>query len=186
MAQACPDWCSLVQRRHMKAKDAAYTLIELTVVIFLIGLMLALTMPRIQDAFLSDNVKTATRRMIGTVRTLRDRAVREKKNFKLYLDMESNRYWIESDSMTEEERSEARKKASDLPGDIRIMDVFRREKGKKSVGDAVIHFTKKGYMEAAVIHLGSRSNRDRASTIVLNPFLGVVKTFDKYVNAEDI
>jgi len=164
--------------------DAAYTLIELTVVVFLMGLMLVLTMPRVQHTFLSDDLKTATRRMIGTVKTLKERAVREQKGYKLYLDMESNSFWVEREAMTEEEQSEARQNASRFPGSVRILDVSRPGMGTKSVGDAVIHFSKKGYMEQAVIHLGT--GNDKVSTIVLNPFLGVVKTFDQYVDVENI
>ena len=162
------------------ANNFAYTLIELTVVVFLIGLMLALTMPRIQHAFLSDDLTTATRRMIGTIKTLRDKAIREKKNFKLYLDMESHRYWSEWGAMNEEERAEARENASKLPGNVRIVDVARRGKEKKSVGDAVIRFNKKGYVEHAVIHLGTKDDDIRA--LILSPFLGTVKVYDEYVD----
>jgi hypothetical protein len=150
---------------------------------FLIGLMLVLTMPRVEHTFLSDDLKTATRRMIGTVKTLKDRAVREKRGYKLYLDMESNSFWVEWDAMTSEERSEARQKATPFPGSVRILDVSRPGMGVKSVGDAAIHFTQKGYMEQAVIHLGA--GNDRASTIVLSPFLGAVRTYDEYVDLEN-
>ena len=56
----------------MRHKTRAYTFVELTVVIFLIGLVLGLTMPKIQFALFTDDLKTASRRMIGTVRTLKD------------------------------------------------------------------------------------------------------------------
>jgi general secretion pathway protein H len=165
---------------HITSSDHAYTLIELTVVMFLIGIMLALTMPRIQSVFLSDDLKTATRRMIGTVKTLREKAMREQKTIKLYLDMESNRYWSEWVTMTDEDKAEARENASELPGNIQIIDVARRGKEKKSVGDAVIRFSKKGYVEQAVIHLGA--NQDRVCALVLSPFLGTVKVYDEYTD----
>lgn len=159
--------------------NAAYTLIELTVVMFLIGLMLALTVPQVQYSFLSDDLKTATRRMVGAINTLREKAIREQKDYKLYLDIGSRRYWEEWSGMTEEEQSEVRENASELPGDVRIVDVIRHGKEIKSVGDAVIRFNKKGYIEHAVIHLGTKNNR--VSSLVLSPFLGTVKTYDDYV-----
>jgi len=164
---------------HVTATDAAYTLIELTVVMFLIGLMLALTIPQIQYSFLSDDLKTATRRMVGAVKTLREKTIREGKEYKLCFDMGSSRYWEEWSGMTDEERSEVRENATELPGSVRIIDVARRGKETKSVGDAVIRFNKKGYMEHAVIHLGTKD--DRVSSLVLSPFLGTVKTYDEYV-----
>jgi type II secretory pathway pseudopilin PulG len=158
---------------------AAYTLIELTVVMFLIGLMLALTVPQIQTAFLADDLKTATRRMIGAVKTLRESAIREQKDYKLYFDVGSSLYWVEWVGMTDDERSEAREKASGFPGDVRIVDVARQGKEKKTVGDAVIRFNKKGYVEYSVIHLGTPG--DRVCALVVSPFLGTIKTYDAYV-----
>ena len=119
----------------------AYTLIELAVVIFLIGLMLALTIPRIQHSLFSDDLKAGTRRMIAMVRNLRDMAVKDQKVYRLHFDMESNRFWVEWDGITLEEQEEARENASGLPGEIRILDICRRQTGKKDMGDAVIHFT---------------------------------------------
>jgi len=157
----------------------AYTLIELTVVIFLIGLVLVLTVPRVQHALLSDDLKAASRRMIGTVKTLRNNAVRDQKAYMLHFDMASNRLWVSWDGMTAEEQAEARQNATALPGGIRVVDVYFKGTGKKDVGDAVIRFTKQGYAQQVVIHLGA--NDGRAHSLVLSPFLPTVKTYDRYV-----
>jgi general secretion pathway protein H len=157
----------------------AYTLIELTVVIFLIGLVLVLTVPRVQHALLSDDLKAASRRMIGTVKTLRNNAVRDQKAYMLHFDMASNRLWVSWDGMTAEEQAEARQNATALPGGIRVVDVYFKGTGKKDVGDAVIRFTKQGYAQQVVIHLGT--NDGRAYSLVLSPFLSTIKTYDRYV-----
>ena len=159
-----------------------YTLVELTIVVVVIGLMLALTMPRVQHSLVSDDLKAATRRMIGTVKTLRNNAVRDQRAYRLHFDMEASRLWVEWASMTSEEAMQARENASMMPEGIRILDVYRRGTGKKDMGDTAIHFTKKGYVEQAVIHLGS--DNGRAHTIVLSPFLDTIKTYDKYLEIE--
>ncbi len=166
----------------MLHENKAYTLIELTVVVFLIGIMLALAVPRVQYGMWSDDLKTATRRMVGTVKTLRNDAVREHKEYRLHFDMESNRFWVEWNQMTASERTDVRQNSSRLPGSVRVLDVFRPGIGKENVGDVVIHFSKKGYVEESVIHLGSDDGR--AHTIVLSPFLGAIKTYDTYVDIE--
>lgn len=158
---------------------AGYTFIELTVVIFLIGLTLVLTVPRFRYAILTDDLKTTVRRMVGTVRSLRNEAVREQKVYALCFDLESNRFWIESANMTDEERTGAYEKAFQLPAGVRILDVWRREKGKEVAGETAIRFTKKGYIEESVIHLEAEDNRQ--FTLILSPFLGTVKTYDRYV-----
>lgn len=163
----------------MFSKTRAYTLVELTVVIFLIGLVLGLTMPKIQLALFTDDLKTASRRMIGTVKTLRERAVQDQKGHMLHFDMALNRFWWSSDDMSVEEQAEARQNATALPGGIRVLDIYFKGTGKKDMGDTVIHFTKQGYVEQAVIHLGA--NDGRAYSLVLSPFLPTIKTYDRYV-----
>jgi len=174
--------------RRVLRKTRAYTLIELTVVVFLIGIMLALTMPRVQDSFLSDDLKTATRRLIGRVREYRVQAVQEQMDYQLHLDIESNQYWWEALSpkkdSTIEKKEQGRQKVFTLPGNIRILDVQLQGSGKQSIGNVLVRFTKKGYIEPAVIHIGTKA--DNAHTIVLSPFLSAVKTYDEYIDIDDM
>lgn len=172
--------------RRMLRNTRAYTLIELTVVVFLIGIMLALTMPRVQDSFLSDDLKTATRRLIGKVREYRVQAVQEQMDYQLHFDIESNQYWWEAlspkEDSTIEKKEQGRQKVFTLPGNIRILDVQLQGSGKESMGNVLVRFTKKGYIEPAVIHIGTKA--DNAHTIVLSPFLSAVKTYDEYIDID--
>jgi prepilin-type N-terminal cleavage/methylation domain-containing protein len=159
-----------------------YTLIELTVVIALIGMILAISVPRFQYSLITDNLKSVTRRMIGVVKEIRDDAVREQKAYFLHLDLESNKLWVEYPGMGQEEREMAKERAFTLPEDIRIMDVWGEERGKQVDGEAAIRFTKKGYVEYTAIHLGAEDGR--VFTLILSPFLGTIKSHDTYVDIE--
>lgn len=163
----------------MNRKVNGYTLIELTVVIFLLGLTLVLTVPRFRYAMLTDELKANIRKMVGKIRELRTEAIREQKTYKLCFDLESNRFWIESTDMSDGERALAYEMAFQLPGGVRILDIWFKAKGKKVDGKAEIYLTKKGYIEPSAIHLGAEDGRE--FTIVLRPFLGKVSVFDKYV-----
>ncbi|MBW1691928.1 MAG: prepilin-type N-terminal cleavage/methylation domain-containing protein [Deltaproteobacteria bacterium] len=163
-------------------KRRGYTLIELTVVIVLIGMMLAIAIPRIRYSLLTDNLKSVTRRMIGIVKEIRNDAVREQKAYFLYLDLASNKVWVESQGMGQEERAMTRQRAFTFPEDVRIMDVWREEHGKQVDGEVVIRFTKKGYVEHTAIHLGAEDGRE--FTLILSPFLGTIKGYDRYVDIE--
>ena len=81
--------------------------------------------------------------------------------------------------MTAEGRTIAQEKAVKLPKGVRILDIWRQGKGKEAAGEITIHFTKKGYVEQSVIHLGAEDGRQ--FTLILSPFLGKVKVLDKYV-----
>ena len=160
--------------------DKGYTLIELAVVVILIGLFLGLSIPRFQYAIVSDDLKATIRRIVGTVKGLRNEAIREQQVYIFHLDLESNRLWIESPGIGEEERALARERAFKLPRGVRILDVWCKGKGKKVNGEVAIRFSKKGYVEQTVIHLGAEDGRE--FTLVLNPFLGTIKVYDKYVD----
>ena len=157
-----------------------FTFIELTVVIFLIGLTLVLTLPKIRHGLFTDGLKTTVRRMEGKIWELRNTAVRERKAFMLRLDLESGQYWWEWPKMKEKERQDAKERAVQLPEGVRILDVWRQGTGKKAGGESTIHFTKKGYVEPSVIHL--EADDGRQFTLILNPFLPKVQVIDKYVD----
>jgi len=63
---------------------------------------------------------------------------------------------------------------------VRILDVWCRGKGKQAHGDVAISFSKKGYVDQTLIHIGGEA--DREFTVELSPFLGTVKIYDKYVD----
>ena len=160
-----------------------YTLIELIVVMVLIGLMLAVGVPRFQGALLTDDLKLTTRQIIGLVRGLRNKAIQEQQRYYLHLDLEKNVYWIDSGADGEAQRELARQNAVKLAEEVRVIDVWSQSKGKQAVGEAVIRFSAKGYVDQTAIHLGAAD--DRQVTMVLAPFLGTVEIHDKYVDIGD-
>ena len=57
--------------------------------------------------------------------------------------------------------------------------MWRSSAGKEASGEATIHFSTRGYIEPSAIHL--EADDGRQVTLVLSPFLGRVKVFEKYV-----
>ena len=168
----------------MPRDSKGYTFIELTVVVVLIGMMIALTVPRFRYALLTDDLKAATRKLVGIIKATRSEAIREQQSLILQFDLESNRFWLESEGMNEEERLISREKAFSLPEGVRFRDVWLKGQGKKMGGETAIRFHKKGYVQPAVIHLGSEDGRE--FTLALSPFLGRVQILEKYVEFEDV
>ena len=165
-------------------------MVELTVVVFLIGIMLTLAVPRIQDSMLSGDEKSAARRFIGKVTEVREKAVRDKQAYELHMDISSDRMWESPAAGKESEDQRVGEQFEGAPGlgegrgedrgeDLPILDVDFPYEGKKNVGEVIIHFTKTGYIEPAVVHLGTKV--DDAYTVHLSPFLGVLNTYDEYI-----
>lgn len=158
-------------------------MIELVVVMSLIVMMIGLTMPKIRTSLLSDGLKRTALRMVGMASNLKDEAVREQRSYALHLDIARQQYWIGFAAMTEEEQALARENAEKLPRDVQILDVWFKEGGKVTEGEAAILFFKKGYVQPSAIHLGADDGR--RFTLVLSPFVGNVKVMETYVDFEN-
>lgn len=168
----------------MTRNSKGYTLIELIVVMVLVGLTLTLTIPRFRYALLTDDLKTTTRKMIGMINNLRNEAIREQRDYILRFDLGSNRLWVDSPALTDQERMMAREKAFSLAKGVRVLDIWFKGEGKKMTGETGIKVNRKGYVQPSVIHLGSEEGK--GFTLVLNPFLGKVSILENYVDFEDL
>ena len=169
--------------RSFFRREQGFTLIELIVVVVLIGVTLALTIPRFRYSFLSDHLKASTRRMAGLINNLSQEAVREHMDYLLYFDLSSNAYWTENPGLTEEGRMFAREEAVHLPEGVTLLSVWKRGDEKRVTGEVHIRITKKGYLQPAIIHLGADDGR--SFTLYLQTFAGRVEILDGYVGFED-
>jgi general secretion pathway protein H len=167
------------------SSSKGFTLIELSVVVFLIGLMLLIAVPKVRDTMLSDGLKTTVNHLAGTARELRSDAVRNQVDYILHLDLGNNLIWTHSADMTPEARDEMKKRAFRLPEEVKILDVLkildvcRFDKEKVTDGEAIIMFSRKDYMQPAVVHL---AQKDQRFTLVFEPFLSSIRTYDKYID----
>ncbi len=159
--------------------NRGYTLIELSVVVLLIGMMLLIAVPRVQDTLLGDDLKAVTRRLISSARELRNESVREQTDYILHIDLANPAFWVYPADTTAEKRLELRKGAFQFPEGVRIADVRQADEGKRTEGEALIHFFRRGYVEPTVVHL---AKDDRVFTLVFNPFLQVMTVYEKYVD----
>lgn len=159
--------------------NRGYTLIELSVVVLLIGVMLAIAVPRVRDTLLNDDLKAVTRRLTSSALELRYESVRDQTDYILHIDLSNSAFWSYPADTTAEKRTELRKVAYRLPGGIRIVDVRHAEAAKKTEGEVLVHFFRRGYVEPTVVHL---AKEDRSFTVVFNPFLQKMTVYEKYVD----
>jgi len=164
---------------NQPASSKGFTLIELSVVVFLIGLMLLIAVPKVRDTMLSDGLKTTVNHLTGTARELRSDAVRNQVDYILHLDIDNSLVWAHSADMTAEARDEMKKRAFNLPDEVKITDICLSGKEKVTDGEALIMFSRKDYMHPAVVHL---AQNDQRFTLVFEPFLSSVRTCDKYID----
>ncbi len=162
-----------------KVNNRGYTLIELSVVVLLVGILLLIAVPRVRDTLLNDDLKVATRRLVGAARELRNESVRERTDSILHIDLNQAALWSYTADTTAERRVELRKKAVRLPEGIRIVDIRQVNAAKKTEGEAVIRFFRGGYMTPTVIRL---TKGDRTFSLVFHPFLQTVSVYESDVD----
>lgn len=162
-----------------KLNDQGYTLIELSVVVLLIGLMLLMAVPRVRDTLLTDNLKAATRQIVGASRNLRNDAIREQVDYILRIDMSRPGFWSHSADTTAEKLVTVQKAAIRFPKGIRITGVRHAGQSRKTDGVAFIRFFREGYTEPAIIHI---EEDERIFTLVFNPFLPTVGVYEEFVD----
>jgi len=164
----------------MKDKQG-FTLIELTAVIFLLGFFFLVAIPKFKD--LNDvNIKSASRRISGTIKYLYNEAAFKKRIYKLSFDLDSGEYWVEvqegNEFITPEDPSLKRRK---LPEGIAFKDVITDRSRVNSLGknEQFILFLPTGFVEPAVIYL--ENDDGNFYTLATKPYTGGTIVFDEYV-----
>ena len=163
-------------------RNNGFTLIELIVVISLIGLMLFVSLPRLQhNPFLDDSNKSA-RWLIGKIQALKESAIRDQKQYALHIDLDSGRIWETNESMSQEDHENAALNSYALPEDVRIMDVEYPAREKITSGQTEITFYKAGYTDKAFVHM---QEGETYLSFLIEPFLSNVQVIEKYAGFED-
>src|SRR3990172_3896225 len=136
-------------------KSKGFTLIELTVVVFILSFMGLYVLPRISDRIFHTELKFSLRRMSGNINEVFSLAATKRKTYYFVLDFDKNCYWVVEEPQKEEAISE---EASthlihvEYSDKIKLLDVATA-KNKYDKGENIILFTPKGLLEKHLIHL---------------------------------
>ena len=162
--------------------NSAFTLIELIVVISIISVLLAFSIPRLDISFFSDNERKISSWILLNVKALKQKAVKEQTLQVLNIDLDNNQMWSTSGPVPEEtEETEETPKENEyqIPAGYRLMDVEFVNEDKITKGVAGIYFYKKGYSDKALIHI--EDNDDFQYSYLIEPFLPHVKIIEEYI-----
>ncbi len=168
-----------VERLQCLEGEEAFTLLELLVVCALISIMLAVTVPTLRDTVFTDPIRVSTRKIIGTIKGLREKAIREQQDVELHYSMEEGRLWYEEGL---DEDTVLKKNEILLPENVKIVDVWTHSGGRVDFGSSSLRIFKQGYMDQTVITL--EDDGETTVSIVLSPFLGSIQVVDNYVHSD--
>lgn len=159
-----------------RAWSPGFTLLELAVVIFIMGLMLTLAMPYL-GGFRKAALRSQARRLAGRATYLFDEAAGHKLVLRLIFDMDNNRYAVASldpyaiQPVFAPDQSPAARPVT-MPTAIRIRDVTVEGIGTVNRGTVATNFYPEGYVDATVVHLDDATGD--VMTLIFVPLTGQV------------
>jgi general secretion pathway protein H len=163
-------------RRRAARFSRGFTLLEIAVVLFLMGLMLLIAMPYF-GGVTNAQLKSASRRLAGRATYLFEEASTRKLVIRLIFDMDRNGYYVvTADPYAAEPAFRPDHSTSGapvmLPNTVRIRDVTVEGIGTLSQGVIASQFYPQGYVDATLVHL--IDTRGRVMTLGIDPLTGQV------------
>lgn len=156
--------------------EGGFTLIEIAVVLFLMTVVLAFTLPTMT---FGESLAAATRHLAGAVRTTHFAAASAQRVHRLYLDLNEQTYWIvrvEPDGERPPLDAQLAGQMS-LPRGIRFLDVFSPQSGTVTSGQISLRFLPVGRTDQAVIRLADQN--DNILALELNPVTNSTRILDR-------
>ena len=148
-----------------------FTLIELTVVMVILGVMLAMVIPRLGELG-EANLRRSARHLTGMIRFLRDEAQAKKTVYRLRFDIQAGRYWAEVlTPVAGEQTVEFKQLYSDMAseGNLSGQTTFLNVKAGSHPDEPYIQFTPDGWIEQSFIYL--KDGEDRPFTLIVPAWL---------------
>jgi general secretion pathway protein H len=151
-----------------------FTLLELAVVLFIMGLVMLIAMPYL-GSFQGAELKSEARGLASRSNYLYEEAGAQKIVLRMVFDLDHNRYVVQRldpfaprPSFGPEPGPAGR--PVQLPADIRLRDVWVQGAGGFRRGMISTQFYPSGIADAALIHLSDRQGA--VITLAINPFNG--------------
>ena len=151
--------------------EKGFTLIELIVVTFLIGIMLSISIPSLRNTFFTDPLKASTRQIIGLVTGVREAAARSQQPYLLHISPMDNRIWYEKEVKEEENQENDTLQAAELllPEAVKITEVLVSDDDGSSLDQIVIWISKQGFIADTIIRI--EDNDGNHLNVRFYPFL---------------
>ncbi len=160
--------------------QGGFTLIEITIVIFILALVALLVTPKLHR-FAGGDARSASRELAGFLSALEQEAVATHTIHRLYYDMDAEEYWVTTlvpvGGILEEGPPVGSKRQ--LPSDVQFEDVATAHQGLVTSGTAFTQFFPSGAVTRTTIHL--RDDDDARYSLSVNPITGRVVVADGYI-----
>lgn len=180
MARTRPLGVGVYRRAAFRLRDSrsrGFTLLELAVIIFIIGLMLTIALPYF-GGLKGEQLRSAARQLAGKATYLFEQASAQKVVIRLVFDLNHNAYHVMvldpySAKPTFMPDSSPGDASVHLPPDVFIRNVTVEGVGSYDHGAVACQFYPEGYVDATLIHLADTSGD--VMTLGFDPLTGRVR-----------
>jgi hypothetical protein len=155
-----------------------FTLLEFIMILFLLGGMLSLIIPRIS---IGENLGSVGRKWVGALKSLQEMAMTTQKTVRLYVDIDQGIYW----PMLLEGNQEKRPldpiwaEPISLPETVRFADI-QVGTNRKDSGRAELFFYPNGRIDQATMHLTDTDNN--VMGILVEPVTALIRVTDQRID----
>lgn len=173
----------------MRQRSAGFTLLEIMVVIIIIGTVMAIAIPKMNDLF-EVNLKSTIRKLAGAIQFCFNESVIKQTPLRLNFDLVTGEYWLSYLAVNGQtgEFVDAPNEIIEheqLPSGVFIKDMATpHSPEKRSEGVDFISFYPTGFAEKAVLHLASRDGR--VFTLVVKSMTGRLTVYDREIDFVDL
>ena len=157
--------------------NQGFTLVELTVVVLLVGLMLLAAVPKVRDTLFNDDLTSTVNHLVNKAGELRSDAIRTQVDYILHLSLDNRIIYAYPADATPKGIEDIRKHAYQIPREGRLQDICRFKVESTTEGEYEITFFKEGYAQPTILHL---AREDGHFTLIVEPFLSRVRVYDDY------
>jgi prepilin-type N-terminal cleavage/methylation domain-containing protein len=169
-----------------RSPSAGFTLLEITLVLAIMAVVMALTLPKLRDPGRAA-LMAQSHRLVLAFRLLRSESVLSGTAYRLNYDLDQQRYWVTPAEQVADLAAFARDigslaRGTRLEAPVGIMDVVLPTlAGKVAQGQISTVFYPDGSIDPTVIHL---ANGKEAYTLWLNPMNGHLRMDSGYHEVE--
>ena len=166
-------------------RSSGFTLLELSLVLFIIGLLVTVVVPRL-GGFEHARLDTSAKRLAALVRYLHGEAAFRGQTYRIQYDLDQHRYGVQVLTPSQATKTFVADESPlsqtvQLPTNVTFADIRVPSIGRVQTGQVFTHFYPQGYTDPTVIHL--RDQQSRTVTVIIPPITGEAEVYEGYVDA---
>jgi prepilin-type N-terminal cleavage/methylation domain-containing protein len=174
----------------IRERPYGFTLVELIVVIALIAVFLAFSLPRFKTVDVLNRQNREVDDLARLITQIKHRAIQENRDFSLYLDIDDARVWFTHSDMDDPAMETARSEATSFSTDLRITDMVFAGQSRyggthpgESGPERIIRFSRHGYSDGVILHLTDPGGSPVSLKVA--PFLMETETVPRHISYDD-